>query len=109
MLRENYPYYLANKAVYANRDLVVVDKYTGEEATRVALADEAAIDQAIAAAVRAARPLRELKAYQRQAILQHCARRFSERGEELAESLCVEAGKPIKDSRGEVGRLIDTF
>ena len=24
-------------------------------------------------------------------------------------SLCVEAGKPIKDSRGEVSRLIDTF
>jgi acyl-CoA reductase-like NAD-dependent aldehyde dehydrogenase len=109
MLRQNYPYYLANQAVYANRDLVVTDKYTGEEATRVALADEAAIDQAIAAAVRAARPLRELKAYQRQAILQHCARRFSERAEELAESLCVEAGKPIQDSRGEVGRLIDTF
>jgi acyl-CoA reductase-like NAD-dependent aldehyde dehydrogenase len=109
MLRENYPYYLANRAVYANRDLAVLDKYTGEEATRVALADEGAIDQAIAAAVQAARPLRELKAYQRQAVLQHCARRFSERAEELAESLCVEAGKPIKDSRGEVGRLIDTF
>jgi len=109
MLRENYPYYLANRAVYANRDLAVLDKYTGDEATRVALADEAAIDQAIAAAVRAARPLRELKAYQRQAVLQHCARRFSERAEELAESLCVEAGKPIKDSQGEVGRLIDTF
>ena len=24
-------------------------------------------------------------------------------------SLCIEAGKPIKDSRGEVSRLIDTF
>ncbi|MEO8179954.1 MAG: aldehyde dehydrogenase family protein [Deltaproteobacteria bacterium] len=109
MLRESYPYYLANRAVYANRDLAVLDKYTGAEATRVALADESAIDQAIAAAVQAARPLRELKAYQRQAVLQHCARRFSERAEELAESLCVEAGKPIKDSQGEVGRLIDTF
>ena len=39
-----------------------------------------------------ARPMRELKAYQRQAVLQHCVRRFSERAEELAESLCVEAG-----------------
>jgi acyl-CoA reductase-like NAD-dependent aldehyde dehydrogenase len=109
MLRESYPYYLANRAVHANRDLAVLDKYTGAEATRVALADEAAIDQAIAAAVRAARPMRELKAYQRQAVLQHCVRRFSERAAELAESLCVEAGKPIKDSQGEVGRLIDTF
>ena len=70
MLRESYPYYLANRAVHANRDLAVVDKYTGKEATRVALADEAAIDRAIAAAVQAARPLRQLKAYQRQAVLE---------------------------------------
>ncbi|HKO91847.1 MAG TPA: aldehyde dehydrogenase family protein [Polyangiaceae bacterium] len=109
MLRENYPYYLANRAVYANRELVVTDKYSGKEATRVAMADEAAIDRAIAAAVQAERPMRALKAYQRQAVLQHCVHRFSERADELAESLCIEAGKPIKDSRGEVARLIDTF
>src|SRR5687768_1191508 len=57
MLREHYPYYLANRAVAANRDLPVVDKYTGKVATHVALADEAAIDQAIAAAVEAAEPM----------------------------------------------------
>ncbi|MEY4891330.1 MAG: hypothetical protein RIQ75_2460, partial [Pseudomonadota bacterium] len=31
------------------------------------------------------------------------------RKDELAYALCIEAGKPINDSRGEVGRLIDTF
>jgi acyl-CoA reductase-like NAD-dependent aldehyde dehydrogenase len=36
-------------------------------------------------------------------------RRFSERQEELALALCIEAGKPIRDARGEVTRLIDTF
>jgi acyl-CoA reductase-like NAD-dependent aldehyde dehydrogenase len=36
-------------------------------------------------------------------------KRFHERSDELAELLCLEAGKPIKDSRGEVSRLIDTF
>jgi acyl-CoA reductase-like NAD-dependent aldehyde dehydrogenase len=51
MLRESYPYYLANRAEYANGDLPVIDKYTGKVATGVALADEAAIDQAIGAAV----------------------------------------------------------
>jgi acyl-CoA reductase-like NAD-dependent aldehyde dehydrogenase len=35
--------------------------------------------------------------------------RFTERRSELAEALCIEAGKPIRDSRGEVDRLIDTF
>ncbi len=109
MLAKRYPYYLANQAVYANEDLVVTDKFLLTPATRVALADPAAIDAGIAAAVTAAEPMRRMAAYQRQAVLQHCVRRFTERADELAMSLCIEAGKPIKDSRGEVARLIDTF
>src|SRR5262249_56548619 len=50
-----------------------------------------------------------LRAYRRQAVLNHCVRRFEERFDDLAMSLCIEAGKPIRDSRGEVTRLIDTF
>jgi acyl-CoA reductase-like NAD-dependent aldehyde dehydrogenase len=109
MLRERYPYYLANQPVFANADLPVIDKYTGEVATRVALADRIVIDRAIGLAAQAAEPMRRLAAYERQAVLQHCVGRFTERAEELAMSLCIEAGKPIKDARGEVGRLIDTF
>jgi len=109
MLKSSYPYYLANEAEAPNQDLAVLDKYSGEVATRVALADATAIDRAIAAAVDATEPMRKLPAYKRQAILNHCVRRFEERFEELAEALCIEAGKPIKDARGEVTRLIDTF
>ena len=109
MLKEAYPYYLANEAVYDNADLDVTDKFSGAVATRVALADAAAIDQAIAAAVAAEAPMAALPPYERQAILNHCVKRFSERAEELADALCIEAGKPIKDARGEVSRLIDTF
>jgi acyl-CoA reductase-like NAD-dependent aldehyde dehydrogenase len=47
--------------------------------------------------------------YARQEVLEHCVRRFRERSEELALALCIEAGKPIRDARGEVTRLIDTF
>lgn len=53
--------------------------------------------------------MRKLAPYERQAILQHCVIRFQERFDELAMTLCIEAGKPINDSRGEVTRLIDTF
>ncbi len=109
MLKDNYPYYLANKPAAPNADLVVTDKYTGEIATHVAMADSAAIDQAIAATVDATEPMRRLAPYERQAILNHCVARFTKRAEELAQLLCIEAGKPIKDSRGEVSRLIDTF
>jgi acyl-CoA reductase-like NAD-dependent aldehyde dehydrogenase len=109
MLKESYPYYLAGKPVAANADLEVTDKFTGALATRVALADAAAIDQAIGAACDAATPMRRMAAYERQAVLMHCVQRFEARADELADSLCIEAGKPIRDARGEVGRLIDTF
>ncbi|MDX1694455.1 MAG: aldehyde dehydrogenase family protein [Ketobacteraceae bacterium] len=108
-LKKSYPYYLASEAVYANEDLVVTDKYNGDEATRVAIADEKAIDKAIQAATDAQPAMAAMAAYERQAVLDHCVSRFRERADELAESLCIEAGKPIKDARGEVGRLIDTF
>ena len=109
MLKDAYPYYLANKAVYANTDLDVTDKFSCKVATRVAMADTTAIDQAIAAAVAAEAAMAAMPPYERQDILNHCVKRFSERADELADALCVEAGKPIKDSRGEVSRLIDTF
>lgn len=109
MLQEQYPYYLANKPQQPNADLEVTDKYSGEVATRVAMADTAAIDQAIAAAVTATEPMAQFPPYERQNVLNHCVKRFQERFEELAMALCIEAGKPIKDARGEVTRLIDTF
>jgi len=109
MLQPRYPYYLANEPQQPNEDLEVLDKYSGQRATRVALADEAAIDRAIGKAAEASEPMRALPAYQRQDVLNHCVERFQARFDELAESLCIEAGKPIKDARGEVSRLIDTF
>lgn len=108
-LLPSYPYYLANRAESPNTDLAVTDKYSGEVATRVALADAAAIDAGIAAAVSAAAPMARMAAYERQEVLDHCVARFRERFDELALALCIEAGKPIKDARGEVTRLIDTF
>ncbi|HWW65989.1 MAG TPA: aldehyde dehydrogenase family protein [Sphingomonadaceae bacterium] len=108
-LKDIYPLYLANEPQQPNTDLEVTDKFSGKVATRVALADAATIDAGIAAAVAAAGPMARMASYERQAVLQHCVTRFTERADELADALCIEAGKPIRDSRGEVGRLIDTF
>ncbi|MDG5747059.1 aldehyde dehydrogenase family protein [Qipengyuania sp. XHP0207] len=108
-LKDTYPLYLNNKAAQPNTDLAVTDKYTGEVAFRTALASPEIIDEAIAGAVRATEPMAKLASYERKAVLDHCVSRFEERFDELAYSLCVEAGKPIGDSEGEVTRLIDTF
>ncbi len=108
-LDPSYPMYVAGRPESPNLDLAVLDKYTGEVATRVPLADPATIDRAIAAAAAAAAPMRRLPSWKRAEVLQHCVHRFIEMRDELALALCVEAGKPIRDSRGEVTRLIDTF
>ena len=60
-LQEKYPYYLNNEAVYANEDLEVTDKYTGEVATRCALAGAEAIDAGIQGAVEAAEAMAKMK------------------------------------------------
>ena len=39
-----------------------------------------------------------LASYRAAGVLQHCVERFKERFDELAYALCVEAGKPIKDT-----------
>ena len=108
-LKKTYPYYLANKPVATNTDLEVFDKYTGKRVTRVAVADAKAVGKAITAAYKAREAMAAFPPGARREVLEHCVRRFEERREELALALCIEAGKPIADARGEVTRLIDTF
>ncbi|MDZ7685326.1 MAG: aldehyde dehydrogenase family protein [Gammaproteobacteria bacterium] len=96
-------------AVYANEDLKVTDKYTGDVAAVCAMAGADIIDKGIAGAVEAAVPMAKMPSFKKQEVLEHCVARFRERYDELAMALCVEAGKPINDAEGEVTRLIDTF
>jgi len=109
MLKASYPYYLAGKAVAANTDLAVRDKFSGEVATRVALADAAVVEQAIAAAWDARAAMAAMPAFARRDVLQHCVERFQAMLEHTVVHTDAESGKPIKDARGEVTRLVDTF
>ncbi len=52
--------------------------------------------RAIAAAEMAAPAMAALGSYQRKEVLEFCVKEFKDRFEELAMSLCIEAGKPIK-------------
>ena len=108
-LASRYPCYLANAPIQPNADLEVLDKYSGKVATRTALVDAKTVDRAIAAAHGAREAMAAFTPDRRRDVLEHCMRRFQERSEELALALCIEAGKPIGDARGEVSRLIDTF
>ena len=69
MLKDRYPLYVANQPLFTSAEVPVVDKYSGFTATRVSLADRAIIEQAIAAASSAVRPMRELAPHRRKAVL----------------------------------------
>lgn len=108
-MKTEWPLFVANEPKQPNLDLEVTDKFSGDVVAKVAMADPDLISTGIAAAAEAAEPMRKLRAYERQEVLNHCVKRFTERFDELADSLCTEAGKPIKDAKGETTRLIDTF
>ncbi len=108
-IKDEYPYYLANRAVQANHDLEVFDKHTGKLACRVALAGDEQVDQAVGAAVAAREAMTQLPSHRRRDVLLHCVERFQERRDELVEVLIIEGGKVISDAESEVTRLIETF
>eukprot|EP00127_Corallochytrium_limacisporum_P002176 Clim_evm70s108 gene=Clim_evmTU70s108 len=108
-LKESYPMFLASKPVTPNLDLAVTNKYNQEVATRVPKATKDHMEEAIAAATKAQEEFGKMPAYMRQQILWKVVAAIKERFEEFAIALAIEAGKPIKDARGETQRCIDTF
>lgn len=106
---KSFPFYLAGIPVRVNTELAISNKFNGEVAFRCSLADAAVIDRAIAASTRAFEETRRMPSFARQAVLRHVLARVDQHREELARTVAIEAGKPIRDARAEVGRMIDTF
>jgi len=82
---------------------------TGEVAGATYRASGTHVEAAIAAATRAFEITRKMGGYERQSILRGVAERLERHREELAHTLALEAGKPIKAARVEVERAAFTF
>jgi acyl-CoA reductase-like NAD-dependent aldehyde dehydrogenase len=100
---------IASKRYDEGARLDVHDRWTGERVARVVLADAPRAEEATAACVRAFEAMRALKAFERRDLLHRIATSLRARGEELAQLMASEAGKPIVQSRGEVTRAVSTF
>ncbi len=83
--------------------------FTGEPIYRVSLAGEAEAHAAIDAAANAFTTWSQTPAHERSRLLHRATALLEERKEDLARTLALEAGKPIRDARGEVGRAVQTF
>ncbi len=92
-----------------SRDLEVRNPATGEVVDRVPWSTPEDLERAIEGASRLAERVGGMARHERRVILQRAANRFREDAASLAALVTTESGKPIRDSHGEVGRLIETF
>src|SRR5437762_8475735 len=81
--------------------------YNGEVVGRAPKSGADAARRAVDAAARALES--PLPAHERAAILDRVAALLRERHEDMARTICVEAGKPIKTARVEASRAVSTY
>src|SRR5215468_3373624 len=81
--------------------------YSGEVVGRIAKAGAGEAARAVDAAARALES--PLPAHKRAAILDRVADLLRERDEDMARTICAEAGKPLKTARVEASRAMSTY
>ena len=89
--------------------LEVKSPYDGKTVGKVHLAGPALIEEALETATEAFKVLKKMPSWRRAEALLKTADGIEARGEELARTITLESGKPIRDSRGEVKRAALTF
>jgi len=104
-----YKTYIGGKWIETGKVLDVTEKYTGEIMAKVTLADKSTVDTAVEAAGKAFQTFRKMPAYERSDILEKTSDLILKYQENLAQTICREAGKAWKYSIGEVKRASETF
>ena len=106
---KHYPIYIGGEK-YSN-DIVSESTcvYSQEKFAEVSLANSEHIEQAIEIGHKAKNSMKNLSAHQKRNILIECRDLFEVNFEDLAETITLESGKTINESRAEMQRVISTF
>ncbi len=89
--------------------LPVVSPWSGEVVAEVSRARPQDLEDAVAGAARAFGETRRLPAVRRVEMLRAAASGVKARAEEIARSIALCNGKPIRDARGEAARCVQTL
>lgn len=85
---------------------IIRSPYDGAPVGQMPVAEEAAVERAIVAAEKAFQVMRKLPRFVRADILARAASIMEARFDEFVGVIASEAGKPLYDARGEVGRSL---
>lgn len=90
--------------------LELKNPYNNETVANMSLCTKKELDEAIDGAERAYHAdMKRMPLHKRAEILTRAAELLKERTEDFAQTLSLEAGKPIRDARGEVGRAVQVL
>jgi acyl-CoA reductase-like NAD-dependent aldehyde dehydrogenase len=103
------PFWLAGRQATGDDAFDVTHPWDGRTVATVSVPTEAQVEEAVAAAHAVGDAFAASPAHVRAAALDHVSRRLAERAEEIARLITAENGKPLKWSRGEVGRAVSVF
>jgi acyl-CoA reductase-like NAD-dependent aldehyde dehydrogenase len=101
--------FLAGSWVDKPEKLQVVNPFDNSVVDTVPKADAADVERALAGAVEGARIMRAMPGYERYRILNKASRLMKERQADLARTLTLEEGKPIRESTIEAARAAETM
>src|SRR5579872_342647 len=105
----NKGFILAGQNNITGRPVDIRSPYTQAVIGRTYEADAADLDNATIAAQEAFKVTSRLSGFERKRILQAIAQGITERRDDFAHTMALEAGKPISTALGEVDRAIFTF
>jgi len=91
----------------AGRVIAVENPSTGQTIGKLAYAEKADLDRALAAAAKGFQTWRKVSAYERAKLMRAAAALLRERAESIARTLTLEQGKPIAQARLELAASAD--
>jgi acyl-CoA reductase-like NAD-dependent aldehyde dehydrogenase len=100
---------VGGKWVDKSEKIEVLHPYDNSVVDTVPRASTADVDAALTAAVRGAKTMAKLTAWDRYQILKNAAEKLEARTEEFARVITLEEGKVITEGRFEVGRAVQTM
>jgi acyl-CoA reductase-like NAD-dependent aldehyde dehydrogenase len=93
----------------SDEQIEIKSPYTHETVGTTYLAGIGDVEGIIKSSISGFEAMRKLPSYSRCEVLHGITRRLRDRREELARTMTLESGKPIRDSRAEVDRAVLTF
>jgi acyl-CoA reductase-like NAD-dependent aldehyde dehydrogenase len=109
MSTTDYPMFIAGHPVRTGEKREVRIPYDGSTAGTIYQAGRDEVNAAIEAAHEAFPKMRAMSRHERSSILYRAHAILKERAEEMARAVAAEAGKPIREARGEVERGLFTL